>query len=233
MWSIEETKRLKWQNELGWSVTESAEVLERSELDIRNKLISMGLKPIEDDEKPAKKKLRKKRQTINPEIKAKIIKLRNQGYDYKYIEEHTNTSRATIGRILNQSGNTTAKHKEKGNNALAEKCAMLERKIENIEEVAERRQNNLVQTTEKLNNANLEIQMLQNKIKVLEAERAEKTKENADNWSVRELKNVLKPLKDVRTENGLDVLWKTIGQTIGRLEMMISIAQEEERRHGF
>lgn len=42
MWSIEETKRLKWQNELGWSVTESAEVLERSELDIRNKLLSMG-----------------------------------------------------------------------------------------------------------------------------------------------------------------------------------------------
>ena len=75
--------------------------------------------------------------------------------------------------------------------------------------------------------------MLQNKIKVLEAERTEKTAEHSDNWSIRELKNVLKPLKDVRTENGLDTLWKTIGQTIGRLEMMISIAQEEERRHGF
>ena len=233
MWSIEETKRLKWQNELGWSVTESAEVLERSELDIRNKLISMGLKPIEDDEKPVKTKSRKKRQTINPDIKAKVIKLRSQGYDYKYIGEHTNTSRATIARILKQDGKTNAKNKEHGNNELAEKCAVLERKIENIEDIAERRQNNLVQTTEKLNNANLEIQMLKNKIKVLESERAEKAAEPADNWSVRELKNVLEPLKAVRTENGLDVLWKTIGRTIGRLEMMISIAYEEERRHGF
>lgn len=209
MWSIEETKRLKWQNELGWSVTESAEVLERSELDIRNKLISMGLKPIEDDEKPVKTKSRKKRQTINPDIKAKIIMLRSQGYDYKYIGEQTNTSKATIARILQQSGNTNAEHKRAGNNGLAE---IIKGKNEEI------------------TNANLEIQMLQNKIKVLEAE---KTTEPADNWSVRELKNVLEPLKAIRTENGLDVLWKTIGQTIGRLEMMISIAQEEERRHGF
>lgn len=231
MWSIEEAKRLKSQHEHGWSVTESAEILERSELDIRNKLLSMGLKPIEDGEKPAK--ARKKRQTINPDIKARVIKLRSQGYDYKYIGEQTNTSRASIARILKQDGKTNAKNKEHGNNELAEKCAVLERKIENIEDIAERRQNNLVQTTEKLNNANLEIQMLKNKIKVLEAERAEKTTEPADNWNVRELKNVLEPLKAVRTENGLDVLWKTIGQTIGRLEMMISIAQEEERRHGF
>lgn len=229
MWSIEEAKRLKSQHEHGWSVTESAEILERSELDIRNKLLSMGLKPIEDGEKPAKP--RKKYQTINPDIKAKIIKLRSQGYDYKYIGEQTNTSKATIGRILNQSGNTTAKHKERGNNTLAEKCAVLERKIENIEDIAERRQNNLVQTTEKLNNANLEIQMLQNKIKVLEAERAKKTTEPADNWSVRELKNVLGLLEPLAIDNGADAM--TIGEAIGRLKMMISIAHEEERRHGF
>lgn len=231
MWSIEEAKRLKSQHEHGWSVTESAEILERSELDIRNKLLSMGLKPIEDGEKPAK--LRKRYTTVSEDIRNKIINLRSQGYEYKYISEQTNVSRATISRVLKEAGKTNPNHKTHGDNGLADKCAVLERKIENIEEVAERRQNNLVQTTEKLNNANLEIQMLKNKIKVLEAERTEKTTEPADNWSVRELKNVLEPLKTIRTENGLDTLWKTIGQTIGRLEMMISIAQEEERRHGF
>ena len=54
MWSIEEAKRLKTQHEHGWTVGESAEILERSELDVRNKLLSMGLKPIEDGEKLAK-----------------------------------------------------------------------------------------------------------------------------------------------------------------------------------
>lgn len=230
MWSIEEAKRLKSQHEHGWSVTESAEILERSELDIRNKLLSMGLKPIEDGEKPTK--ARKKRQTINPDIKAKVIKLRSQGYDYKYIGEHTNTSRATIARILKQYGKTNAKNKEHGNNELAEKCANLEKQVKAVEEIDDNRRIELKKTAESLTNANLEIQMLKNKIKVLESERAEKAAEPADNWSVKELKKVLEPLKAVRTENGLDVLWRTIGQTIGRLEMLISIAQEE-RRHGF
>lgn len=224
MWSIEEAKRLKSQHEHGWSVTESAEILERSELDIRNKLLSMGLKPIEDGEKPTK--ARKKRQTINPDIKAKVIKLRSQGYDYKYIGEQTNTSKATIARILQQSGNTNAEHKRAGNNGIAEKCAELEKVVNNQSEIIKGKNEEII-------NANLEIQMLTNKIKVLEAERTEKTTEPADNWSVRELKNVLEPLKTIRTENGLDTLWKTIGQTIGRLEMMISIAHEEERRRGF
>lgn len=189
-----------------------------------------GLKPIEDGEKPTK--ARKKRQTINPDIKSKVIQLRSQGYDYKYIGEQTNTSKATIARILQQSGNTNAEHKKAGNNEIAEKYAKLEKHVKSVEEIDEKRRIELKKTAENLTNANLEIQMLKNKIKVLEAERAENTTGPAENWSVRELKNVLEPLKAVRTENGLDTLWKTIGQTIGRLEMMISIAQEE-RRHGF
>ena len=187
MWSIEEAKRLKSQHEHGWNVTESAEILERSELDIRNKLLSMGLKPIEDGEKPAK---------------------------------------ATIARILKQDGKTNAEHKKAGNNGLAGKYAELEKVVNNQSAIINGKNEEII-------NANLEISMLKNKIKALESDRAEKAIEPADNWSVRELKNVLEPLKAIRTENGLDVLWKTIGQTIGRLEMMISIAHEEERRHGF
>ena len=224
MWSIEETKRLKWQNELGWSVTESAEVLERSELDIRNKLISMGLKPIEDDEKPVKTKSRKKRQTINPDIKAKIINLRSLGYDYKYIGEQTNTSKATIARILKQDGKTNAEHKKAGNNGLAGKYAELEKVVNNQSAIIKGKNEEII-------NANLEISMLKNKIKALESDRTEKTTEPADNWSVRELKNVLGLLEPLAIDNGADAMM--IGEAIGRLKMIISIAHEEERRRGF
>lgn len=229
MWSIEEVKRLKAQHEHGWTVGESAEILERSELDIRNKLLSMGLKPIEDGEKPVK--AREKRQTVNAEIKAKIIQLRSQGYDYKYIGEQTNTSKATIARILLQSGNTNAEHKKAGNNGLAEKYAKLEKHVKAVEEIDEKRRIELKRTAENLNNANLEIQMLQNKIKVLESERSKKPKEAADNWSIKELKNVLELLEPLTIDNGADAL--VIGEAIGRLKMVISIAYETERRHGF
>ncbi len=231
MWSIEEAKRLKSQYEHGWSVTESAEILERSELDIRNKLLAMGLKPIEDGEKPVNVKARKKRQTVNAEIKAKIIQLRSQGYDYKYIGEQTNTSKATVARILQQSGNTNAEHKKAGNNGLAEKYAKLEKHVKSVEEIDEKRRIELKRTAENLANANLEIQMLQNKIKVLESERTKKPKKAADNWSIKELKNVLELLEPLAIDNGADAM--TIGEAIGRLKMMISIAYETERRHGF
>lgn len=231
MWTNEEINRLKSQHGRGWTVSDSAEILERSELDVRNKLISLGYKPIENDEKPVNTKSRKKRQTISAEIKAKIIQLRSQGYDYKYIGEQTNTSKATIARILQKSGKTDVKKKECGNNGLAEKCAKLEKHIKDVEEIDEKRRIELKRTSENLTTANLEIQMLKNKIKVLESERAKKPKEAADNWSVKELKNVLELLEPLTIDNGADAM--TIGEAIGRLKMMISIAYETERRHGF
>jgi hypothetical protein len=227
MWSIEETKRLKWQNELGWSVTESAEVLERSELDIRNKLISMGLKPIEDDEKPVKTKSRKKRQTVNAEIKAEIIRLRKRGYDYKYIGEQTNTSKATIARILKQSGISDANNKEHGNNELAEKCAELEKRILDAETVIKNQAQMISDKNNELYKALRQVEELQE----MNDETADKPKEAADNWSVKELKNVLELLEPLTIDNGADAM--TIGEAIGRLKMMISIAYETERRHGF
>ncbi len=231
MWTNEEINRLKSQHMHGWTVSDSAEILERSELDVRNKLISLGYKPIENDEKPVNTKSRKKRQTISAEIKAKIIQLRSQGYDYKYIGEQTNTSKATIARILQKSGKTDVKKKARGNNGLAEKCAKLEKHIKDVEEIDEKRRIELKRTSENLTTANLEIQMLKNKIKVLESERAKKPKEAADNWSVQELKNVLELLEPLTIDNGADAM--TIGEAIGRLKMMISIAYETERLHGF
>lgn len=225
MWSIEEAKRLKSQHEHGWSVTESAEILERSELDIRNKLLSMGLKPIEDGEKPVK--ARKKRQTVNSEIKAEIIRLRKRGYDYKYIGEQTNTSKATIARILKQCGISNASNKEHGNNELAEKCAELEKRILDAETVIKNQAEMISDKNNELYKALKQVEELK---KVID-ETAEKPKEAADNWSVKQLKNVLELLEPLTIDNGADAM--TIGEAIGRLKMMISIAYEMERRHGF
>lgn len=225
MWSIEEAKRLKSQHEHGWSVTESAEILERSELDIRNKLLSMGLKPIEDGEKPVK--ARKKRQTVNAEIKAEIIRLRKRGYDYKYIGEQTNTSKATIARILQQSGISNASNKEHGNNELAEKCAELEKRILDAETVIRNQAEMISDKNNELYKALKQVEELKEVID----ETADKPKEAADNWSVKELKNVLELLEPLTIDNGADAM--TIGEAIGRLKMMISIAYETERRHGF
>ena len=225
MWSFEEAKRLKSQHEHGWSVTESAEILERSELDIRNKLLSMGLKPIEDGEKPAK--ARKKRQTVNAAIKSEIIRLRNRGYDYKYIGEHTNTSKATIARILRESGNTNAEHKKAGNNGLAEKYAELEKRIHEAETVINNQAEMISEKNEEIYKALKQVDELKEVID----ETAKKPKETADNWSVRELKNVLELLEPLAIDNGADAI--VIGEAIGRLKMMISIAYETERRHGF
>lgn len=227
MWSIEEAKRLKSQHEHGWSVTESAEILERSELDIRNKLISMGLKPIEDDEKPVKTKSRKKRQTVNAEIKSEIIRLRKRGYDYKYIGEQTNTSKATISRILKQSGISDANNQERGNNELAEKCAELEKRILDAETVIKKQAQMISDKNNELYKALRQVEELQE----MNDETADKPKEAADNWSVQELKNVLGLLEPLTIDNGADAM--TIGEAIGRLKMMISIAYETERRHGF
>lgn len=227
MWSIEEAKRLKSQHEHGWSVTESAEILERSELDIRNKLLAMGLKPIEDDEKPVKTKSRKKRQTVNAEIKAEIIRLRKRGYDYKYIGEQTNTSKSTIARILKQSGISDASNKEHGNNELAEKCAELEKRILDAETVIKNQAQMISDKNNELYKALRQIEELQE----MNDETADEPKEAADNWSVKELKNVLELLEPLTIDNGADAM--TIGEAIGRLKMMISIAYETERRHGF
>ncbi|MBR5941553.1 MAG: hypothetical protein IKZ88_09890 [Neisseriaceae bacterium] len=225
MWSIEEAKRLKAQHEHGWTVGESAEILERSELDVRNKLLSMGLKPIEDGEKPAK--ARKKRQTVNAAIKAEIIRLRNRGYDYKYIGEHTNTSKATIARILRESGNTNAEHKKAVNNGLAEKYAELEKRIHEAETVINNQAEMISDKNEEIYKALKQVDELKEVID----ETAKKPKETADNWSVRELKNVLELLEPLAIDNGADAI--VIGEAIGRLKMMISIAYETERRHGF
>lgn len=236
MWTNEEINRLKSQHGHGWSVEESADILERSPLDVRNKLIALGLKPIEETtpapEKAVKKHIRRPRITEN--AKNSIITMRDSGYALNDIVSNTGISLASVQRILRENGRTNP-HKiqsiKPADTKLSEKYAKLEKHVKAVEEIDEKRRIELKRTAEKLANANIEIQMLQNKIKVLESERAEKPKEPADNWSVQELKNVLELLEPLTIDNGADAM--TIGEAIGRLKMMISIAYETERRHGF
>ena len=84
MWTNEEINRLKSQHGHGWSVEESADILERSPLDVRNKLIALGLKPIEESTNalvnvPAKS-VRKRVRRITEEMKNKVIALRDSEY---------------------------------------------------------------------------------------------------------------------------------------------------------
>ena len=163
MWTNEEINRLKSQHGHGWSVEESADILERSPLDVRNKLIALGLKPIEETIPAPKKTARKRKHKLTESDKNRVITMRDSGYSLNDIITNTDISLASVQRILKESGRTNP-HK-------------------------------------------------------------------TDNWSVKELKNVLELLEPLTIDNGADAM--TIGEAIGRLKMMISIAYETERRHGF
>jgi hypothetical protein len=114
MWTNEEINRLKSQHNHGWSVDESADILERSPLDVRNKLISLGLKPIEETtkipasisapEKTFKKRIRRTRITEN--AKNSIITMRDSGYALNDIVSSTGISLASVQRILRENGRT-------------------------------------------------------------------------------------------------------------------------------
>ncbi len=108
MWTNEEINRLKSQHGHGWSVEESADILERSPLDVRNKLIALGLKPIEETTptpaKAVKKRIRRPRITEN--AKNSIITMRDSGYALNDIVANTGISLASVQRILRENGRT-------------------------------------------------------------------------------------------------------------------------------
>lgn len=112
MWTNEEINRLKSQHGHGWSVEESADILERSPLDVRNKLIALGLKPIEESAKiPAtisapEKSVRKRIHRITVEMKNMVIDLRDREYKLADISANTGISLTSVKRILKDSGRT-------------------------------------------------------------------------------------------------------------------------------
>lgn len=108
MWTNEEINRLKSQHGHGWSVEESADILGRSPLDVRNKLIALGLKPIEETT-PAPAMAVKKHtrgQRITENAKNSIITMRDSGHTIKDIVFITGISLTSVKRILKESGRT-------------------------------------------------------------------------------------------------------------------------------
>ena len=106
MWTNEEINRLKSQHGHGWSVEESADILERSPLDVRNKLIALGLKPIEETTPAPKKTVRKRKHKLTESVKNRIITMRDSGYSLNDIITNTDISLASVQRILKESGRT-------------------------------------------------------------------------------------------------------------------------------
>lgn len=171
MWTNSEINRLKSQHNHGWTVSDSADILERSELDVRNKLISLGLKPIEESTNaPANvptKSVRKRVCRITEEMKNKVIALRDSEYKLVDISVTTGLSLTSVKRILKDSGRTNP------------------HKIPTIKPADTK---------------------------------------PAENWVLRqldEISNLMKNVKDV----------KEIGYALGRLDMLIIMLKEDERRN--
>ena len=167
MWTNEEINRLKSQHGHGWSVEESADILGRSPLDVRNKLICLGLKPIEETTpaRAVKKSVRRPRITEN--TKNSIITMRDSGYALNDIVSNTGVSLASVQRILIENGRTNP-HK--------------------------------IPTTKPADT------------------------KPAENWVLGQLENISNLMKNVK-----DV--KEIGYALGRLDMLITVLKEDERRH--
>jgi AraC-like DNA-binding protein len=173
MWTNEEINRLKSQHGHGWSVEESADILERSPLDVRNKLISLGLKPIEETTKiPAsisapEKTFKKRMHKITDNIKINVIALRDNEYTLHDIARTTGISLTSVKRILKESGRTNPPK--------------------------------------------------------IQAAKPKDTKP-AENWLIGQLDSISNLLKNVN-----DV--KEIGYALGRLDMLLIVMKEDERRH--
>ena len=106
MWTSEEINRLKSQHGRGWSVEESADILERSPLDVRNKLIALGLKPIEETTPAPAKAVKKRIRKITENMKTNVIALRDNEYTLHDIARTTGISLTSVKRILKESGRT-------------------------------------------------------------------------------------------------------------------------------
>ena len=181
MWTNEEINRLKSQHGHGWSVEESADILGRSPLDVRNKLIALGLKPLEESTKiPAsisarefanaptnavKKQIRRPR--ITEKSKDRVITMRDLGYALNDIVSSTGISLASVQRILRENGRTNP------------------HKIPTIKPADTK---------------------------------------PAENWVLGQLESISNLMKNVK-----DV--KEIGYALGRLDMLITVLKEDERRH--
>lgn len=118
LWSINETRRLNELQAQKKTVEEIEEIMKISQLDIINKLISMGHKPLHKKFKLEQTLLqkkndsgqttlfndRKKRTTVTPKIEQRVIQLRKQRFNFSEISKRTGVSQSTASRIVSKHG---------------------------------------------------------------------------------------------------------------------------------
>lgn len=217
MWTNEEINRLKSQHGHGWSVEESADILERSPLDVRNKLIALGLKPIEETTpaRSVKKSVRRPRITEN--AKNSIITMRDSGYALNDIVSNTGISLASVQRILRENGRTNP-HKiptiKPADTKLTEKCAELEKRILDAETVINNQARMIGDKNEKLYKALKEIEVLKASKSI--------TEKYDNSWILTQVKEVMEMLKHTKNDN----TGREIGYVIGCLDMLIKTTEK-------
>lgn len=117
MWTKQETLRLRELQTGFKTVDEIAADLNKSQLDVTNKLMSMGYKPIQKKPEPEQTsfqmskaveipqpKQRKKRMRITPEIENRVCELRKQWFKLSEIAELTGIDDTTASRICQRNG---------------------------------------------------------------------------------------------------------------------------------
>lgn len=116
LWSINETRRLNELQEQKKTVEEIEKIMNKPQLDIINKLISMGFKPIHKKSKfkqtslldagfkSEPQKERKRKTHVTPEIEQRVVQLRKQRFNFSEIAKRTGMSPATASRIAIKLG---------------------------------------------------------------------------------------------------------------------------------
>lgn len=122
MWTREETELLKTQYKNGFTADESARIIGKTRLDVINKLISLGMKPITADKQPEQVTIfetaentpqRKPKVSLTPDIIKRVCKMRREGRSFASIAKETGVSKSSISRILKHNNFDSAKIYEK------------------------------------------------------------------------------------------------------------------------
>lgn len=117
MWTAEEVSRLHTMRTGLKTVNEMAAELKKQPLDVENKLLSLGFKPLHKRPEPEQTsfnigkaveipqpKRRKKRTQVTPEIEKRVCELRDERFKFSEIAEKTGISQATASRIAQRNG---------------------------------------------------------------------------------------------------------------------------------
>lgn len=114
MWTVEETNRLYTLQTGMKTVGEIAVELHKPPLDVENKLLSLGFKPLHKRPGPEQTSFnvgkaveipqKKRRTRVTPEIEKRVCELREQRFKFSEIAKKTGLDCSTCSRIAKRNG---------------------------------------------------------------------------------------------------------------------------------